>query len=99
MPCSDRSSSPTIDDHGERRNMYGSHGKGTSDGGIGSTNGHEAREVRREEEGNIVNNHCKFGRRQGAEKSLPPSTRVQRRNTVVMKNKPPRHLPPMKEEV
>ena len=35
-----------------------------------------------------------------AEKSLPPRTkRVPRKNTAVMKKKPLRHLPPMKEEV
>ncbi|TMW86125.1 hypothetical protein EJD97_021918, partial [Solanum chilense] len=40
------------------------------------------------------------GEDNGAEKSLPPRTkRVPRRNTAVMKEKPPRHLPPMKEEV
>ena len=41
-----------------------------------------------------------LGEDNDAEKSLPPRTnRVPRRNTAVMKKKPLRHLPPMKEEV
>ncbi|XP_027768531.1 protein DNA-DAMAGE INDUCIBLE 1-like [Solanum pennellii] len=41
-----------------------------------------------------------LGEDNGAEKSLPPrSKKVPRRNTAVMKEKPPRQLPPMKEEV
>ncbi|XP_027769932.1 uncharacterized protein LOC107009291 [Solanum pennellii] len=40
------------------------------------------------------------GEHNGAEKSLPPCTKkVPRGNTVVMKEKPPRHLPPRKEEI
>ena len=36
----------------------------------------------------------------GAEKTLPPQAkRVLRRNSAVMKKKPPRYLPPIKEEV
>ena len=36
----------------------------------------------------------------GAKKSLPPCTKkVPRGNAVVMQEKPPRHLPPRKEEV
>ena len=42
--------------------MYGSHGKGTEDGGTNPVDGHEAREGRREV--NVGNNHCKLGRRQ-----------------------------------
>ena len=45
MSYYDRSLSPTIDDHGEMRNMYGSHGKGIDDGGTNPVDGHEAREV------------------------------------------------------
>ena len=41
-----------------------------------------------------------LGEDNDAEKSLPPPTkRVPRRNTAVMKKKPLRHFPPMKEEV
>ena len=41
-----------------------------------------------------------LGEDNDAEKSLTPRTkRVPRRNTAVMKKKPLRHLPPMKEEV
>ena len=41
-----------------------------------------------------------LGEDNDAEKSLPPRTkRVPIRNTAVMKKKPLRHLPPMKEEV
>ena len=41
-----------------------------------------------------------LGEDNDAEKSLPPRTkRVPRKNTAVMKKKPLRHLPPMKEEV
>ena len=41
-----------------------------------------------------------LGEDNDVENSLPPRTnRVLRRNTVVMKKKPPRTLPPMKEEV
>ena len=40
------------------------------------------------------------GEDNGAEKSLPPCTKkVPRGNAVVMQEKPPRHLPPRKEEV
>ena len=41
-----------------------------------------------------------LGEDNGADKPLPPCVKkVPRGNTVVMKKKPPRHLPPTKEKV